>query len=65
MYFCYSMLKKGGVLLLIMYATTCAAQQNIHSDAPIQKAQYEFVPNQGQWHPLALTKQIFRTEIYI
>ena len=50
------MLKKGGVLLLIMYATTCAAQQDIHSDAPIQKAQYEFVPNQGQWHPLALYK---------
>ncbi|MGB0850225.1 MAG: hypothetical protein ACPGTP_03195, partial [Bacteroidia bacterium] len=48
---------KWRLLVLLTYCTTlCTAQTNALRESKSIKPRYEFIPNQGQWHPMALYK---------
>ena len=52
------MIKRGFALLALFCGTMAAAQHVVPETQPLY-SQYEFVPNQGQWHPLIR----YKTEI--
>ncbi|PCJ65239.1 MAG: hypothetical protein COA58_10290 [Bacteroidetes bacterium] len=53
MYFCLQMIRSGLIGVFLIAAFIGFAQE---PNTPHSKPTYEFVPNEGQWHPLALYK---------
>lgn len=56
MYFCYSMLRGGFWISLLFAIQLSVAQQVEHQHKTLAAPSYEFVSNQGQWHPKVLYK---------
>ena len=56
MYFCYRMLKFSGSLILLLCSLVSVAQISEQHPEHHSSSLYEFVPNQGQWHPRVLYK---------